>query len=56
MELPDHNTDLILDKDVYTINWSDIENTEIDYDNYLKEIENFLREDFDNDILEEDIF
>jgi len=56
MESPDHNTDLFLDKDIYTINWSDIENTEIDYDNYLKEIENFFREDFENDNLEEDIF
>ena len=56
MESPDHNTDLISDKDIYTINWSEIENTEIDDDNYLNEIENFFREDFDNDILEEDVF
>lgn len=56
METPNHNPDTILDKDLYTINWSDIENTEIDYENYLDEIENFFREDFENDLLEEDIF
>lgn len=56
METPNHNTYTIFDEDLYTINWSDIENTEIDYDNYLDEIENFFREDFENDIIEEDIF
>lgn len=55
MELPDYHTDLVFDRDVYTINWSDIENIEIDYDNYLNDIENFFREDFENDIPEEDI-
>lgn len=54
MESPDHNTDLILDKDIYTVKWDDIENTEIDYDNYLNEIESFFREDFENDILEQE--
>lgn len=56
METPNHNIYTIFDEDLYTINWSDIENTEIDYDNYLDEIENFFREDFENDIIEEDIF
>jgi len=55
MESPDYNTAPTFEKDTYTINWSDIENIEIDYDNYLNEIENFFREDFENDILEEDI-
>lgn len=56
MESPDQNTDLIFDKNIYTITWGDIENAEIDYDNYLNEIENFFREDFENDTLEEDIY
>ncbi len=55
METPNHITDIIFEKEIYSINWSDIENTEIDYDNYLDEIENFFREDFENDILEDDI-
>ena len=55
MESPDYNTTTTFEKETYTINWGDIENIEIDYDNYLNEIENFFREDFENDILEEDI-
>jgi len=55
METPNHNTYTIFDEDLYTINWSDIENAEIDYNNYLDEIENFFREDFENDILEEEL-
>ena len=54
METPNHKTDPLFDEDLYTIEWSDIENAEIDYENYLNDIENFFREDFDNDILEED--
>ncbi|MFY1045379.1 hypothetical protein [Chryseobacterium sp. GP-SGM7] len=56
MESTNHNTDPVFDNDIYTISWSDIENTEIDYENYLDDIENFFREDFENDILDEDIF
>lgn len=56
METPKHNPDIPFDEDLYTIEWSDIENTEIDYDNYLNNIENFFREDFEKDILEEDIY
>jgi hypothetical protein len=52
MENIDYNTDLPLDQELYTIEWSDIENTEIDYENYLNDIENFFREDFEHDILE----
>ncbi|MCX8522439.1 hypothetical protein OF897_00690 [Chryseobacterium formosus] len=54
METPNHNSDIVFKEDIYTISWSDIENTEIDYENYLSDIENFLREDFENDILEDD--
>ena len=54
METPNHNSEIIFNEDTYTINWSDIENTEIDYENYLDDIENFFREDFENDILEDD--
>jgi hypothetical protein len=55
METPNHNTDIIFDEDLYTIEWSDIENTEMDYENYLNDIESFFKEDFENDILEEDL-
>jgi len=56
METPNNNNDTIFDNDIYTINWSDIENTETDFENYLTEIENFFREDFENDFPEEDAF
>lgn len=56
METSNHNTDILFDEDLYTIEWSDIENTEIDYENYLNDIENFFREDFEEGILEEDTF
>ncbi len=56
METPNHNTDILFDEDLYTIEWSDIENAEMDYENYLNDIENFFREDFEEDILEEDVF
>lgn len=56
METPNHNPDTIFDEDLYTIEWSDIENAEIDYENYLNDIESFFREDFEKDILEEDIY
>jgi hypothetical protein len=56
METPDHKTDTLFDEDLYTIEWSDIENAEMDYENYLNDIENFFREDFEEGILEEDIF
>lgn len=54
METPTHNTDTIFDEDLYTIEWSDIENAEMDYENYLNDIENFFRTDFEDDVLEED--
>ncbi|MFP7656750.1 hypothetical protein [Chryseobacterium proteolyticum] len=56
METPNHNPDIIFDTDLYTIEWSDIENVEIDYENYLNDIELFFKEDFDNEILEDDIY
>lgn len=56
METPNHNSDILFDEDLYTIEWSDIENAEMDYDNYLNDIENFFRQDFENDILEEDVY
>ncbi|UQB68095.1 hypothetical protein [Epilithonimonas zeae] len=36
---------------IYSIEWEDIENEELDYDFYLDEIETFFREDFENDII-----
>ncbi len=56
MEAPNYNSELLFDEDLYTISWSDIENTEPDYENYLNEIENFFREDFENDVIEDDLF
>ena len=55
METPHHNPDIIFDEDLYTIEWSDIENAEMDYENYLNDIENFFRQDFENAAIEEDI-
>lgn len=56
METPNHNLEMIFDEDLYTIEWSDIENTEIDYDHYLNDIENFFRQNIENQILEKDIY
>ncbi|SIS95048.1 hypothetical protein SAMN05421786_103331 [Chryseobacterium ureilyticum] len=56
MKTPDHNTDTVFNEDLYTIEWSDIENAEMDYENYLNDIENFFRKDFENDVIEEDTF
>lgn len=56
METPNHNPDITFDEELYTVEWSDIENAEIDYENYLDDIENFFREDFENDTLEEEIY
>ena len=53
MEIQNCSSDTVFYENLYTITWSDIENTEIDYENYLDDIENFFREDFENDILEE---
>lgn len=55
METPNHNSDTIPGKDLFTIEWSAIENVEIDYENYLDDIEDFFRKDFENDILEEEL-
>lgn len=55
METQNNNSDTVFNEDLYTVSWSDIENTEIDYENYLNDLENFFREDFENDILEDDI-
>lgn len=55
METHNPNSDIVFDEELYTIEWRDIENAEIDYENYLNDIENFFREDFENDVLEENI-
>ena len=54
METPNLNTNILFDENLYTIEWSDIEKTEIDYENYLNDIENFFRENFEETVLEED--
>ncbi|WP_419869155.1 hypothetical protein [Chryseobacterium sp. CT-SW4] len=56
METLNHNTSENVNIDVYTTQWDDIENTEIDYDSYLNEIESFFKEDVENNIPEEEIF
>lgn len=35
----------------YSIEWEDIENTDLDYEYDLDEIENFFREDFNENII-----
>ncbi|KMQ63785.1 hypothetical protein ACM40_03110 [Chryseobacterium sp. BLS98] len=56
MQTPDHNPDILFDEDLYTIEWSDIEHAEMDYESYLNDIENFFREDFEAEISEENIY
>lgn len=34
---------------LYTLEWEDIENAEIEYENYLNDIEHFFTEDFDDE-------
>ncbi|MEG1590427.1 hypothetical protein [Chryseobacterium sp.] len=56
MEIINDNPEILLNENLYTISWSDIENEEPDYENYLTEIENFFRENSENNLLEEDMF
>lgn len=56
METPNHNSDMIFNEDLYTIEWSDIENAGIDYDHYLNDLESFFSQDIETEILEEDIY
>lgn len=56
METPDHNPDIAVNTDLYTIEWSDIENAEMDYENYLNDIENFFKDYVDEEMLKEDHF
>lgn len=36
---------------IYSIEWEDIENTDLDYEYDLDEIENFFREDYNENII-----
>nr|WP_315031982.1 hypothetical protein [uncultured Chryseobacterium sp.] len=56
MESTNHSTHITFDEIPYTIEWGDIENVEMDYENYLDDIENFFREDFKEAVLEEETF
>ncbi|MGK6342359.1 hypothetical protein ACMGDK_08980 [Chryseobacterium sp. DT-3] len=56
MQTPDPNSDILFDEDLYTIEWSDIEHAEMDYENYLNDIESFFREDFEDAIPEKNIY
>ena len=53
MEKNDYNTEVSMEDAFHTILRNEIENEESDYENFLNEIENFFREDFENDILED---
>lgn len=55
METPNQHYDTVSDDPLYTVDWSDIENAENDYENYLDAIETFFRDDFENDTLEDEI-
>lgn len=44
METNNCTSDVDFDKEIYTIEWSDIENAEADYDNYLNNLKNFFRQ------------
>ena len=54
MEKNNYNPEVSIEDTSYTITWNEIENEEPDYENYLSEIESFFKEDFENDILEDD--
>jgi hypothetical protein len=56
MEISKSNLQTSFNESIYTIEWSDIENIEIDYDNYLNDLESFFREDFEKNTLEEDMY
>ncbi|SMP06441.1 hypothetical protein [Chryseobacterium profundimaris] len=55
METPNEHSDTVSDGNLYPVEWIDIENTENDYENYLNDIEAFFRNDFENDILEDEL-
>lgn len=55
METPNHNVDILFNKELYTIEWNDIKNVEMDYDNYLNDLGNFLNTtEFEEEVPEED--
>jgi hypothetical protein len=44
METKNYSPKATFDQALYTIEWSDIENTEADYDNYLNNLKNVFRQ------------
>jgi hypothetical protein len=44
METKNCTSDVTFDQALYTIEWSDIENTEADYDNYPNNLKNVFRQ------------
>lgn len=54
METQYNPQEFAFDEDLYTINWDEIER-ETGYDFYLNDIENFFKEDFENDVIEDEI-
>jgi hypothetical protein len=44
METKNYTPDVTFNQALYTIEWSDIENTEADYDNYLNNLKNVFRQ------------
>ncbi len=55
METPNHTSDIRFNEDLYTIEWIDIENAELDTERYLNDIENFFRRDSENNMPEEKV-
>lgn len=53
MEKTNYNIEVSMEDAFYTIPRNEIENEESGYENFLNEIENFFREHFENDILED---
>lgn len=53
MEKNNYNIEVSMEDAFYTVPRNEIENEESDYENFLNEIENFFREHFENDILED---
>ena len=56
MEKPHHNTDTIFDQELPINEWDDTESVEIENEEHLNDIENFFREDFEKDCIEEENF
>lgn len=55
MKTPNQLPDTFSDEYLDTIDENNIENAENDLENYLDDIETFFRDDFENDIIEDEL-